>query len=209
MKFLLKISIVGILVWLASFYIFSQIYQVDIQTLQDYTVMIQSYDGEVKQGSGVFIGPNLVITCKHVIRGRKNIQLIVNGTQIKGEVVKDDGKLDLALLKVEGDYPYSQLRLDPEIGEKIYVVGAPVGYEDTVTRGYIANITEDYLLLDARISGGCSGGGVFDTQGNLLGIVQMAKVLKIFLQAEWTNFAIPARKIEEFLKEERNEARFD
>lgn len=167
---------------------------VELSALQEVTLMFK--DGG---GSGVLIEGG-IITVSHIVRYRREIKLVNNGKEIVGKVVKIDKGMDLAFIRVEGKYKYTKLRLNPQLGEQIYVVGAPGDIEDAITFGRVARITEDSLVIDARISMGSSGGGVFDRKGRLLGIVQQIWGHENW-PGEYMNLAIPAKTIKEFLEE--------
>jgi S1-C subfamily serine protease len=82
---------------------------------------------------------------------------------------------------------------DLKVGEKVYSVGAPIGFERTLGEGIISGLRklEDCKLIQtsAQISSGSSGGGLFDARGNLLGITTFA-----LRGAQNLNFAIAAEQ---------------
>lgn len=154
----------------------------------------------VGSGSGVFIGESIIITANHVVRSADKVKIEIDGEETIGNVVKRYVTLDMALIEVEGKHKYAKLRLNPKLGERIYVVSAPGGYyEDIVLFGRIAGITEKWLIVDAKVIAGSSGGGIFDRRGRLLGIVHNAYGSE--RKGDWLLFAIPARTIKEFLEE--------
>ena len=85
---------------------------------------------------------------------------------------------------------------DVKVGERVFTVGAPQGLELSLADGMISSKrTSDnwrYFQTSAPISKGSSGGGLFDAQGNLVGITTF--MLK---DSQNLNFAIAA---EEFAK---------
>lgn len=84
------------------------------------------------------------------------------------------------------------------IGERVYAVGAPEGLESTFSEGIISSLRENdgvhVIQTSAPISPGSSGGGLFDAQGNLVGITTF--YLK---EGQSLNFAVPADGIGELL----------
>jgi S1-C subfamily serine protease len=82
------------------------------------------------------------------------------------------------------------------VGERAYSIGTPIGLELTLGEGVVSSkrTPEDrrYIQTSAPISPGSSGGGLFDAQGNLLGITTFHVV-----GAQNLNFAIAA---EEYVK---------
>lgn len=154
----------------------------------------------INRGSGVFVGENQIITANHVVRNDDEVKMEIDGEEIIGNVVKRYVTLDMALIEVEGKYKYAKLRLNPKLGERVYVVSAPGAYyEDVVLFGRVAGITEKWLLVDAKVIAGCSGGGVFDRRGRLLGIVKSG--YGSTKMGDWLLTAIPAWQIKEFLEE--------
>jgi len=192
-----------ILLLLCSFFLLSSD-TTDINNLRKKVVMIKTPGA---QGSGVFVASNLIITCKHVIRSaigikgeHKEVTVIIEKEKVKGKIIKfTQGKGDLALIQVEGNYPFARIETQVKVGQKVITVGAPFGFEDTVTWGRVANITDDKIIIDAKIASGASGGGVFDRNGNLIAIIQIG--WRMIYHGDWLGGAIPAKKIQEFLKD--------
>ena len=165
-------------------------------------------------GSGFFIDARgYIITNHHVIDSMVNpkyegfarlyIKLPEDSiTKIPAKVIGYDSLLDLALLKVEIEPEYV-LNLgsssDLEIGDKISVIGTPVGLEGTLTSGIISSFDRKLLALgnvfqiDAAVNSGNSGGPMIDANLKVQAIVFAG-----MLQLQGLNFAIPV----EYLKQE-------
>ena len=145
----------------------------------------------VAQGSGVVIAEGgYVLTNNHVIEDGSDFQVLMpNGDKVSATLVGADSAMDLAVLKVEEQA--DQLvpvtigsSQDLPVGSTVIAIGNPGGeiLANTVTRGIISalerssvsssNTTRNvnYIQHDAPISSGNSGGGLFDYQGNLIGI---------------------------------------
>ena len=77
------------------------------------------------------------------------------------------------------------------MGEQVYTVGAPSGLERTLANGIISGLrsegTHHYIQTTAPISPGSSGGGLFDENGNLIGITTL-----FIKESQALNFAIAA-----------------
>lgn len=165
-------------------------------------------------GSGFFIDERgYIITNHHVIDSMVNpkyegyARLYIklpedNITKIPAKVIGYDSLLDLALLKVEIT-PDFVLNLgsssDLEIGDKISVIGTPVGLEGTLTSGIISSFDRKLLALgnvfqiDAAVNSGNSGGPLIDKNLKVQAIIFAG-----MLQLQGLNFAIPV----EYLKQE-------
>lgn len=163
-------------------------------------------------GSGFFIDKDgYIITNYHVISSevdptyegfsRVYVKLAEDTeTRIPAKVVGWDSLLDLALLKVEVNAPYSFTLGASEqwnIGDRIYAIGSPVGLDSTLTSGIVSAIDRDLfsvgsvIQIDAAVNAGNSGGPIIDNNGNVQAIV-FAGVQGF----QGLNFAIPV----EYLK---------
>ena len=145
----------------------------------------------VAQGSGVVIAEGgYVLTNNHVIEDGTAFQVLFpNGDKVDATVVGADSAMDLAVLKVNEQadklVPVSIGSSESlPVGSTVIAIGNPGGeiLANTVTRGIISalertsmsssNTTRNvnYIQHDAPINSGNSGGGLFDYQGNLIGI---------------------------------------
>ena len=164
-------------------------------------------------GSGVIISEDgYIITNNHVIEGATQITVTTtDGTAYEATLVGRDEDLDVALLKIEasgltvasfGDSDAVQL------GEKVVAIGNPLGQlGGTVTEGIISALNRDItidgkamtlLQTDAAINPGNSGGGLFNDQGQLVGLV-VAKSSGD--DVEGLGFAIPINNVQEILND--------
>jgi hypothetical protein len=77
------------------------------------------------------------------------------------------------------------------VGQRVYAIGAPEGLELTLTEGLISSLRDfegsQYIQTSAAISQGSSGGGLFDTEGRLIGITAF-----FIAEGQNLNFALPA-----------------
>lgn len=140
-------------------------------------------------GSGVLIdGLGVVLTAAHVVQVAEEIQVeFTNGEVIPAKVQGSVPSADLAVLKLERP-PTGAVaaRLGDsdrvEVGDQVFVVGAPLGISHTLTVGHIsARRTTDKLFgglfsaemfqTDAAVNVGNSGGPMFSMSGEVVGIV--------------------------------------
>ena len=168
-------------------------------------VVIITYDdkGEaIGQGSGFFIDKNgEVITNWHVLQGA-----------IKAEVKAVDGKVypitmiiaedrEGDLIRVSTDIPpsvVSPLFISssiPEVGERIVVIGSPMGLEKTVSDGIVSAIREipefgRIIQITAPISPGSSGSPVVNMKNEVIGVATFQ-----MLEGQNLNFAIPGERV--------------
>jgi len=169
------------------------------------TVLVLSYDGNgelLSQGSGFFIsGKGEIITNYHVISGAKSIGVKTpSGAfyRVK-KIAASDENLDLAKLIIDSKgikFPYLKFSTGlPDVGERVIVVGNPLGLESTVSDGIVSGVRSlrgvgDIIQISAPISPGSSGGPVINQKGVVVGIAAMASE-----SGQNLNFAIPAKYI--------------
>lgn len=154
-------------------------------------------------GSGVILSKDgYIATNNHVISDARQIKVTTSeGKNYDAKVIGSDSKADLAVLKIDAKNlkPVTLGNSDNlEVGQAAIVIGNPLGQlGGTVTTGIISSLdrqleidgnTMTLLQTDAAISPGNSGGGLFDSNGNLVGIVN-AKASSS--NTEGIGFAIP------------------
>ncbi len=165
-------------------------------------------------GSGVIISPNgYIVTNDHVISGANSISVrLHDGTTLDAALVATDAQTDLAVIRVEGtDLPAAVFgkSADLIVGQPVVAIGNPLGrLGGTVTDGIISakdrviTVGEEHMTLlqtNAAVNPGNSGGGLFDCQAHLIGIVNSKSSGS---DVEGLGFAIPidtARKVIEQL----------
>ena len=155
-----------------------------------------------RQGSGVVISPNTIATNCHVLGGGKVIVYKHNNrrastdTVYSASIIKRDNYRDFCILRVQNlnGIPAKIRKYDSlNIGENVYAVGSPQGLDLSLSTGVVSQLRQgkDRRLIqtDAAISPGSSGGGLFDSSGNLIGITT-EKITDE--NVEGIAFAIPA-----------------
>ena len=163
-------------------------------------MVVESLDANGKVaafGSGVVIAPDRVITNRHVIEDGASFRVEHDGKKWPAKLVRVDPDHDLADLFVAGlDAPVVTV-LDSSklaVGETVYAIGAPEGLELTISEGLISGLRDfdkgRVIQTSAAISPGSSGGGLFDSQGRLVGVttfyLKEGQSLNFALPAEWT-----------------------
>lgn len=141
-------------------------------------------------GTGFALTNNYIVTNNHVVDGAKTISIQgINGDfnhKYNAEVVATDKINDLAIIKVNGisissaSIPYAVKTGTSEVGEEVFVLGYPLtstmGEEIKLTTGVISSKTGfqgdvSIYQISAPIQPGNSGGPIFDSKGNVVGIV--------------------------------------
>ena len=155
-------------------------------------------------GSGVIISQDgYILTCAHVVSGATSVKVQLNGSDesYDATVVGQDSTSDIAVLKIDAAGLTPAVIGDSDalaVGEVAVAVGNPLGtLSNTVTDGIVSALNRqvtvqnnDMTLIqtDASISPGNSGGGLFNANGELIGIVNAKSS---YSEAEGIGFAIP------------------
>ena len=140
-------------------------------------------------GSGVIISSKgIAVTNRHVAFGLDRLDATdYNGKTYKCEIIAVDEKTDLAVIKLlleDGDVitPVTAVADSSKavMGQSIAVVGNPLGMGLSYSCGYVSHPDRDigerggnFIQIDATVNPGNSGGGLFDADGNLLGIITL------------------------------------
>jgi serine protease Do len=140
--------------------------------------------GGTSLGSGFIIdAAGFVVTNNHVIEDADEIMVLTHDNEeLKATLVGRDEKTDLALLKVEAGHPLPYVKWGDSdalrVGDWVMAIGNPFGLGGTVTAGILSarqrdinsGPYDDYMQTDASINRGNSGGPMFNTDGEVVGI---------------------------------------
>lgn len=143
-------------------------------------------------GTGFAISSSgIIVTNYHVIEGAKNIKVRgIDGNfnkSFSAKILISDKNNDLAIIKID-DYSFSTIGTIPYViksnvanaGENIFVLGYPLratmGDEVKLTNGIISSRTGfkgdvTSYQISAPVQPGNSGGPLFDSQGNIIGVI--------------------------------------
>ena len=160
-------------------------------------------------GSGVIVtADGYIVTNNHVIEDSDKITVTLrDGTQYEAQLIGTDEKTDLAVLKIEASGLQPAVfgsSSDLKVGEQAIVIGNPLGQlGGTVTSGIISALdreitvdghTMNLLQTDAAVNPGNSGGGLFNSKGELVGIINAKSSGD---DVEGLGFAIPSDTVKE------------
>lgn len=152
-------------------------------------------------GSGFVVSKNgYIVTNNHVIRKAEDVQVVLyDGSRYAAEIVGQDVKTDLAVLKIK---PEKKLRPvvfgDSDglrIGDWVMAIGNPFGLGYTVTVGIVSakgrslglGAYDDFIQTDASLNPGNSGGPLFNLRGEVVGVNTA-----IAARGQGIGFSIPA-----------------
>lgn len=189
----------------------SKAYDTVVEVTSDATSSFfgQQYES-VSMGSGVIVSADgYIITNEHVIDGATTITVEdVNGNTYDATLIGSDSKTDIAVLKIDAEnLTYAEIADSDnlEIGDDAIVIGNPLGTGISVTNGIISALNKEvtienetmYLIqTNAAVNQGNSGGGLFDINGNLIGIVNAkSSNTSSSVSVEGLGYAIPSNTV--------------
>jgi hypothetical protein len=174
-------------------------------------VTVITYDRDNKPssiGSGFFVDKTgHIITNYHVLEDAYSAEV----RTYKGKkfpimfVVAENKAADLVkvLVDIPGGSPnwLKFVKSLPSIGERIFVIGSPMGLEQTVSEGIVSAVREwkkvgKIIQISAPISSGSSGGPVFNMKGQVVGVTTL-----YFKEGQNLNFAVPSQYLAELKQE--------
>jgi serine protease Do len=149
-----------------------EVQTVDVDKLKEACVLIVAVkDNGMMQGSGVYVDYDQILTAQHVIDGASRFGTI---DEEFSSVIKQDEKLDAALLKPKGEVKPVKIGDSDEVmaGDKVIVISSPASEENVVTysKVYEDTVADEILISSNGLSAGSSGGAVFNVKGELIGI---------------------------------------
>ncbi len=160
------------------------------------TLEVENLSGENFVGSAVLaLADDAALTAWHVVADARSVWAVfANGQRVKViGCIDHDGLRDLALLKLEKRLPHRQAALCRElqsVAARAYVIGAPRGYDFSISDGLISQIRSvdgvPQYQLSCPISPGNSGSPILNNRGEVIGIVSWTKA-----DAQNVSFAIP------------------
>jgi len=184
-----------------------------IKQCQQSVVLITTYaeTGEsLSQGTGFFINKSgEVVTNNHVLEDARRVEIKTS----KGEtytakmITAEDKEGDIIRFSVDIPQgkvsPLSLTSSTPEVGEKIIVIGNPLGFEQTVSDGIISAVRDipglgKIIQMTAPISPGSSGSPVLNMKGAVIGLATLQSI-----EGQNLNFVVPSERIAKLTQKER------
>ena len=194
--------------------------QVVEEILPSSVQIVLERDGKrFRSGSGVAIAAQgaecIVLTSGHTLSRRSETDRIFvlfgrhrgAGTKAQATVVahRDTEEMDLALLRARTDAcSPAQFGNPPWLGDPIWVAAYPWGRNMTLVGGIVSQVNGDQpgdrataprLIVDASVSYGASGGGVYDAEGRLVGVVEGYRTARVSFEGnaspQYINVPVP------------------
>jgi len=144
----------------------------------------QTYESS-SAGSGVIISENgYIVTNNHVVEGAYDVKVkTYQGKEYSAKIIGADSRSDIAVIKIDANnlaYSYFVDSDTIKLGQTVIAIGNPLGQGLTCSDGIISSLSKEITINDvsmtvlqtsAAVNEGNSGGGLFDTLGNIVGIV--------------------------------------
>lgn len=196
---------------------------VGITTDITYTNYFGMQSTSAVSGSGFIVtGDGYIVTNYHVIadandKGYKISVILYNGDKYEAKIVGVEESSDIAVLKIEATGLSATTLGDSDninVGETVYAIGNPLGeLSFTMTSGMVSALdrdittqdqatgqttTNNMFQIDAAVNEGNSGGPVYNTKGEVVGIVT-AKYASTGV--EGLGFAIPIKDVADIVNQ--------
>jgi len=175
-----------------------QLYQKVLPSVM--TLEVENQKGEKFVGSAVLaLADNVAVTTWHVVDDARSVWAVfADGQRVRVlGCIDHDNWNDLALLKLEKTMPHRRATLCREmqpVAARAYVIGAPKGYDFSISDGLISQIrsVDGFLQyqLSCPISPGNSGSPILNQCGEVIGLAAWTKA-----DAQNVSFAIPAQQL--------------
>jgi S1-C subfamily serine protease len=172
-------------------------------------------NNEASVGSAVAVTPAALVTACHVVDGSVAATATQGPITLKiGSILRDpDPARDLCVLMTETPLPLPAVQIAPaealRVGQRVFAIGSPHGLELTLSEGLISGLRPKapgqlpIVQTSAPVSSGSSGGGLFDTEGRLVGVTDSVAPgganLGFAYPAQWVT-ELPSRVIAEMAK---------
>lgn len=161
-------------------------------------------------GSGFIVSEDgYIVTNNHVISRAEDVQVILHdGSKHTAEIVGQDAKTDLAVLKITPDKKLKPVIFGDSaklrIGDWVMAIGNPFGLGYTVTVGIVSakgrslgmGAYDDFIQTDASLNPGNSGGPLFNLKGEVVGVNTA-----VATKGQGIGFSIPANMAREVISQ--------
>ena len=144
-------------------------------------------------GSGIILMTSFVLTCFHCLKVDSSIS--VNGKE--AEIVDIDPINDLTLLAIQTE-EFEQIPMgEASLGEPVFSIGNPMGLDGALLFGRVVFRTDKRVIHDMHGQPGISGSGLFNFEGELIGI--NSSVIGQKHIGSWLTIATPSENMGKIL----------
>jgi tetratricopeptide (TPR) repeat protein len=149
--------------------------------------------------TALLVDQGKAVTQCDLLNGSASLRLRQGDAMYSAEPWRKDSARNLCLLAVPGLEPAHSLTLkdnDPEVGAQVYALSNALGMGVSISEGVVSGIrkshSESYIQFTSAIAPGSEGGGLFDSDGRLVGVINYRQ-----RDGQNINFALPARWLKE------------
>lgn len=179
-----------------------------LEQIKNSVVKIEAYDKNnnlIATGSGFCAyKSNYIVTNFHVIEGTYSLKIVDDDkkTYRVKDILVFDYKNDLAILDTEANLKPLKINNNKiKTGKKVIAIGSPKGELNTVSEGIVSNSENDKgIQISAAISHGSSGGTLFNSRHELIGITYAG-----YDDAQNLNYAISTEYLSRLYKALKND----
>lgn len=185
------------------------------------TKKVQSFFGtstSYSLGSGVVISEDgYIVTNNHVVESAIEVSVrLYDGSNYDAKVLGTDPKTDLAVLKIDAKNLYFSAIADSDelvLGQEAVVIGNPLGEGISCSNGIISALEKEVTInnysmtliqTNAAVNEGNSGGGLFNMNGDLIGVVNAKSSTSGYTTSatiEGMGYAIPSNTVKRIIKD--------
>lgn len=181
------------------------------------TIFVHTNSGDGSGTGFVIDRQGTIVTNHHVIKDAAAVKIkLINGASYNtADLLADEDKVDLAILRVPFDKPSDGTAPDITpvvlgdsdgivVGERAIAIGNPLGLEHTLTDGLVsARRVYDgraWIQMSVPISPGNSGGPLFNMRGDVIGITTAQISAGMFERAQNLNLAVPVNELKKLIR---------
>lgn len=175
--------------------------------VKDAIVVVKTFDSKGKLkgfGSGVLVSAGKIATNYHVVKGGTSYKVSRGKQIVDATLYAEDQDKDICILdakSITGKPAQLGKATSLKVGVPVYAVGAPQGLELSISDGIVAQLRggpPPFIQTTAAVSPGSSGGGLFDGEGHLVGLITLyiegGQNLNFAMPVEWIDEIKPGRK---------------
>lgn len=184
-----------------------------VKKVKPAVVTVVSFDpgkGMPSLGAGFFVAPDRIVSARHVMAAaeRAEVRTSAGATLRVAGILAEDRPRDLVLLQVDKPpSPPAVLELareQPEVGERVFTIGTPLGFEWSVSEGIVSAYHDvpgggTVMQHTVPVSVGSSGGAILNLRGQVVALQTaiMTEGKKTISAGQGLNFAAVSRHMAE------------
>lgn len=190
----------------------------EIGKLQNAVGVVLTYDENGKplaQGSGFVINDDVFVTNYHVVEDASKIVVKLDDVEydvtdwyyfknenadLYGVILSSKYSASGRAIGTPPAYSLEYNTAIPQVGEKVYAIGSPQGFENTLSEGIVSSIRSydglTYIQHTADTDHGSSGGVLLNEKGEVIGVTSMG------VDGTSLDFAIPIKYVIKELNKE-------